>query len=98
MVEHLVFFKLQEGTKEEDKVEILETLHELKEIPGIIEFSVGLNHSQEGKSAGFEIGMRIGFENQAMLDAYLPHPLHKSTIDKVRAHFDGGAFVFDYTW
>ncbi|WP_186446203.1 Dabb family protein [Paenibacillus cremeus] len=98
MVEHFVFFKLQEDTKEEDKKKIVETLYGLKEIPGIVEFSAGLNHSQEGKSRGFEVGMRIGFQNQAALDAYLPHPIHKSVIGQVRGHFADSSFVFDYTW
>jgi quinol monooxygenase YgiN len=97
MVEHLVFFKLHEGTGETVKQHIVETLHELKAIPGIIEFSAGVNHSEEGKSKGFDVGMRIGFKDQAALDTYLPHELHKSTVDKVRSHF-ADAFVFDYTW
>ncbi|PZE20156.1 Dabb family protein [Paenibacillus xerothermodurans] len=97
MVEHLVFFKLHESTSEQDKQHIISTLHKLKEIPGITEFSAGLNHSAEGKSKGFEVGMRIGFQDRAALDSYLPHLLHTSTIDGIRHHF-ADVFVFDYTW
>ncbi|MCR8634734.1 MULTISPECIES: Dabb family protein [Paenibacillus] len=97
MVEHLVLFKLHEDTTEADKQKVVETLQGLKDIPGIAEFSVGLNHSQEGKSKGFEVGMRIGFEDQASLDAYLPSERHQSTVGLVREHF-ADVIVLDYTW
>ncbi|TDF94488.1 Dabb family protein [Paenibacillus piri] len=97
MVEHLVLFKLHEGTSEADKQKVVDTLQGLKEIPGIAEFSVGLNHSREGKSKGFEVGMRIGFKDQASLDAYLPSERHKSLIGQVNKHF-ADVIVLDYTW
>jgi len=97
MVEHLVLFKLREGTSEADKIKVVSVLERLKDIPGIAEFSVGLNHSQEGKSKGFEVGMRIGFVDQAALDAYLPSDSHQSIVGQVREHF-ADVIVLDYTW
>ncbi|MFE5324252.1 Dabb family protein [Paenibacillus sp. NPDC056579] len=97
MVEHLVLFKLHEGTSEADKHKVVDTLQKLKDIEGIAEFSVGLNHSQEGKSQGFEVGMRIGFVDQASLDAYLPSERHRSIVGQVREHF-ADVIVLDYTW
>jgi hypothetical protein len=97
MVEHLVLFKLHGGTSELDKQKVVDTLQSLKDIPGIVEFSVGLNHSQEGKSQGFEVGMRIGFADQASLDAYLPSESHQTIVGRVREHF-ADVIVLDYTW
>ncbi|TBL71034.1 Dabb family protein [Paenibacillus thalictri] len=97
MVEHLVLFKLKEETTEEEKLHIVETLKQLSGMDGIAAFSAGLNHSQEGKSQGFEVGMRIGFHTREALDAYLPHPMHTSTVDKIRRHF-ADVIVLDYTW
>jgi hypothetical protein len=97
MVEHLVIFKLHESTSEAQKQMVIDTLQELSGIDGIVEMSVGRNHSQEGKSQGFEVGMRICFRDQAALDAYLPSDEHQSTVNRVKAHF-ADVIVFDYTW
>jgi hypothetical protein len=97
MVEHLVLFKLKETTTDPQKEQIVRTLQELASMEGIVEMSVGLNHSREGKSKGFEVGMRIAFENLEALNAYLPHEKHRSTVDKVREHF-ADVMVLDYTW
>lgn len=96
MVEHLVLFKLKAETGPEDKRRIVETLKELASIDGIVEFSAGLNHSREGKSQGFEIGMRIAFQDQAALDAYLPSQMHVATVDRIRTFLDD-VIVVDYT-
>ncbi|CAG7624415.1 Dabb family protein [Paenibacillus allorhizosphaerae] len=96
MVEHLVLFKLKETTTTEQKAEIVATLQELASINGVIEFSAGLNHSEEGKSKGFEVGMRIAFRDTAALDAYLPSESHQTTIGKIREHF-ADVIVLDYT-
>jgi hypothetical protein len=96
MVEHLVLFKLKETTSEAQKREIVTTLQELAGIDGVLEFSAGLNHSQEGKSKGFEVGMRIAFRDQAGLDAYLPSERHQTVIGRIREHF-ADVMVLDYT-
>lgn len=96
MVEHIVLFKLKDGTTDSEKSLVVETLKTLASIEGIKELSVGLNHSQEGKSKGFEVCMRVCFENQAALDAYIPSPAHVSTVDKVRQYFED-VIVVDYT-
>lgn len=96
MVEHLVLFKLKESTTESQKREIVETLKELAEIDGVAAFSSGLNHSAEGKSKGFEVGMRIGFRDQGALNAYLPSEKHQTVIGRVKHHFED-VIVLDYT-
>jgi len=96
MVEHLVLFKLKETTTSEERAEIVETLYTLASIEGIVEFSAGVNHSEEGKSNGFEVGMRIAFRNREALDAYLPSEPHQTTIGKIREHF-ADVIVLDYT-
>jgi hypothetical protein len=97
VVEHLVLFKLKEETTEVQKQAVVDKLKELADMEGISEFSVGLNHSYEGKSKGFEVGMRIGFESQEALDRYLPSEKHQSVVGQIRQHF-ADVIVLDYTW
>lgn len=97
MVEHFVLFKLKEGTSEGQKQAVIDGLKGLSSIDGVIEMSVGINHSEEGKSKGFEVGMRIGFRDQAALNAYLPSEQHQSTVNRIKEHF-ADVIVFDYTW
>jgi len=95
MVEHLVLFKLKPGTTEEQRRTVVDTLKRLKSIDGIVDMSVGINHSKEGKSQGFEVGMRVRFRDQAALEGYLPHPQHVGVVDEVREYFDD-VIVVDY--
>jgi hypothetical protein len=97
MVEHIVLFKLHEGTSEVQIQAVIDALKGLSSIDGIVEMSVGKNHSQEGKDKGFQVGMRIGFKDQAALDAYLPSDQHQSTVNGIKEHF-ADVIVFDYTW
>lgn len=96
MVEHLVLFKLKEDTTEEDRQLMVVTLKRLQSMfDGIVEMSVGINNSNEGKSKGFEVGMRILFRDQVALDAYVPDPQHIGLVDEIRPFFED-VIVFDY--
>jgi len=95
MVEHLVLFKLKPGTTEEQRKTVVDTLKRLSSIDGIVDMSVGVNHSKEGKSQGFEVGMRVRFRDQAALESYLPHPQHVGVVDEVREYFED-VIVVDY--
>jgi hypothetical protein len=96
MVEHLVLFKLKQDTTEDQKGQMIDTLARLKTIEGIEDFSVGLNHSNEGKDQGFEVGMRVFFKNQEALDAYVPSEAHVSIVNEIRYLIDE-VIVVDYT-
>lgn len=95
LVEHLVLFKPIAGITEEQKTEFVTALRELQSIDGIVELSAGWNHSQEGKSQGFEIGLRITFRDQAALDAYIPCEAHRNAVARIRPLFED-VIVVDY--
>jgi len=96
MMEHLVLFKLKANVTEEQRQTFVATLKRLSSIDGIVDMSVGINHSKEGKSQGFEIGMRVLFRDHAALDAYLPHPQHVGLVNEIRQLFED-VIVVDYT-
>jgi hypothetical protein len=97
MIDHLVLFKLKDTATAEQKDLMVQTMQELASIDGVVQLASGLNHSQEGKSKGFELGLRITFRDQAALDAYLPSEQHRTTIGKIRQHF-ADVIVLDFTW
>lgn len=87
-VEHLVLFKPVAGITEAQVKFFLDKLNELRAIDGIVDFSAGLNHSKEGLSKGFEIGMKITFRDQAALDAYLPSEKHQAVVSEIKPLFE----------
>jgi hypothetical protein len=95
VVEHLVLFKMKSDTTEEQRQLIVVTLKRLQSIDGIVDMSVGINNSKEGKSKGFEVGMRILFRDQTALDAYVPSTQHVGLVNEIRQFFED-VIVVDY--
>lgn len=96
MVEHVVLFKVIEGISAEQKQFMVDALKRLRTIAGIVDMSVGINHSKEGLSKGFEVGMCVRFENEAALDAYGPSEVHQGIVAEIRPYFTD-VTVVDYT-
>ena len=83
MVEHLVFFRLQPDTTEEQKTALMETLRSFPpQIDVIRDLQTGVDFSGRGK--GHEIGLRVRFDNKAGLEIYGPHPVHQKFIDEFK--------------
>lgn len=79
MVEHLVFFELEEAA---DFQEIKVKLLELKSIiPEILEISAGDNFSE--RSDGYNMGLRVKLADKMALSAYRDHPAHQSIVENV---------------
>lgn len=96
MVEHIVLFKVKLDTTDEERQLMVTSLNRLQNLfDGIEEMSVGINNSKEGKSKGFEVGMRILFRDQETLDAYLPSPQHIKLVNEIRPFFED-VMVVDY--
>ena len=88
MIEHLVWFKLKDGTSEEDKAAMLQTLRDLKtQIPGIEHLACGEDFC--GRSNGYQIGLVVRFSSRQALEEYGPHPAHKAFGDRFRPLWDG---------
>ncbi len=88
MVEHLVLLKLKDGTPEEAIGAIVDGLRALPDqIETIRELSCGLNFSERGQ--GFQIGLRVRFDDRAGLEVYGPHPAHQGVVAKlIRPHLE----------
>ena len=92
-------FKYKPGASPEKIRQITEAFAALKDqIPGILAFEHGVNHSPEKLDQGFTHVYQLTFTNAAARDAYLPHPAHKAFGSLLGGSgvFDG-AFVVDYT-
>ncbi len=79
MVDHVVLFKITDGTPA-DKIQAmakaLEALRE--EIPQLIEMHAGSNLSDRHK--GYTVMLVSRFRNTADLQTYVAHPAHKRVI------------------
>ena len=77
-VRHLILCRFHEGTTEEQIRVFIDAFRALKDqIPGILSFEHGANHSPEGLNRGMVHAVLVTFESPAARDAYLPHPAHQ---------------------
>ncbi|TBL76535.1 Dabb family protein [Paenibacillus thalictri] len=85
MFEHLCFFKCKPETGHEQIEHIKSQFLRLKGIiPGLIEVSFGINITKETQFAnGYHMGLRMLFESQQAVEAYLIHPEHVKVSDYV---------------
>lgn len=95
--EHLVFFKFNEKSTNEQEECLLKILLSFrKTIPGIISLTAGFNETKESERIqGFRLGLRITFKNREALDAYQTNPEHLFFINQLTPIFDN-AIVVDY--
>lgn len=95
MIEHLVFLKLKPHVSNDAELKIIEGLKKLPEtIKEIKELSVGKNFSSRNK--GFQIGLRVFFENKINLEKYIEHPDHVSVLNEFIKPVLEDIIVVDY--
>lgn len=76
---HMFAFRFKPGVTEQKKDEIVAAIQNLqKEIPGILETSVGRNVSPRGQ--GYELGGVMKFADAAACDRYGAHPVHQKLL------------------
>jgi len=94
-VEHLVLFKPSADATNEQQRAVVEHLLALKDVvPGILSATGGINFSE--RSAGYGIGIVMRFESREALDAYIPHPAHRSAVETYVRPATDGVIVVDY--
>ncbi|ELR17676.1 stress responsive A/B barrel domain protein [Acanthamoeba castellanii str. Neff] len=93
-IEHLVLFKLKEGTTEEQIAELVAGLQTLASLPGVEKITAGKNFSERSK--GFNFALRVTFSGRAALDAYLPHPDHVKVKDQFIVPITEDILAVDY--
>ena len=98
-VRHVVVFKFKPTATAAQVREVTTAFGALKDqIPGIVSFEHGRNHSPEKLDQGFTHVYLVTFTNVAARDAYLPHPEHKKFGELLsRLGVVEGAFVVDFT-
>jgi hypothetical protein len=95
MVEHIVLFKLKPEATEEQKTAAIEALKGLQhQIDGILDLTCGRNSSD--RSQDYEIGLVVRFRDRVALEAYLPHPTHRSAVDQYIHPIRENVIVVDY--
>jgi hypothetical protein len=99
MVEHIVAFKFNENYTPEKGKLLVETLLAFKgRIPGIIDITAGLNVTEESSSIhkqGYQLGLRVTFEDQEALRQYGPHAVHQHYVSLLDGIIDN-VVVIDY--
>lgn len=83
MIEHVVLFKFNDQTTDEQKNEAIQKLTSLKnKIPGIVDLQAGVNFSDRSK--GYELGLNVRFEDQEALEQYGPHEEHQKVVSYLK--------------
>ena len=95
MIEHVVLFKVAEGTPTEQTEAMMRGLKSLEtEIPQVVSLSCGSNISDRGD--GFTHGLVVRFESPEALDTYLEHPRHQQTVQEVVLPIAEKIVICDY--
>ena len=95
MVEHIVLFKVKEGTPIDAVTAMTDGLGELKNrVPGILDLSVGTNFSDRSK--GFTHGLVVRFRDRASLNEYIPHPAHQEVVQGLIRPIVDDVLAVDY--
>lgn len=99
-IKHVVLMKFKPEVTQETIDGIEADLKAIQQkLPGMLEFSMGPNVSQEGVSKDFTHGFVMTFASLADLQAYLPHPDHVAVKPKIINNLDGGldgAMIMDW--
>jgi hypothetical protein len=95
-VRHIVLFRFKpEATPREVDEAVMHFGRLPAEIPGIVGFECGTNHSPEQLDKGFTHAFVVSFADAAARDAYLPHPAHQAFVARIGGLIDD-VLVFDY--
>ncbi len=81
---HMVYFALKEPTKENQQFFVEAGKKYLKNIDGIVYFSVGTRGEQFARDVNdkdWQVALHIVFKDKACHDKYSDHPQHKAFIE-----------------
>ncbi|KAL6058972.1 hypothetical protein QOT17_014500 [Balamuthia mandrillaris] len=80
-LDHLVLLKLKEGTSKETVSAIIAGAASLKNIPGVLELTIGENISP-GRAKGHHIGLRVTMDSEETLQNYGPCEIHQAFVSQ----------------
>jgi quinol monooxygenase YgiN len=85
-VKHLVLIKVRSDVAEAEVAAAFRSLEALVgEVPGLLSFSAGQNHSPEAAGQAYTHAFVMEFEDEASRDAYLPDPRHQKAAQGLRS-------------
>lgn len=83
MIEHIVLFKFNEETTEEQKTEAARRLRHLKqELPNILDIQAGQNFSTRGQ--GYSMALTVRFPTKEDLAFYTPSKEHQAVVSYIK--------------
>lgn len=96
MIHHIVLFKFNSGTTDEQIDQLAKALVELKnKMSGVVDYVWGPSVSTEHLEKGYTHGFILTFATPKDRDAYMPHPLHRELIKKYVDPICSDGLVFD---
>jgi hypothetical protein len=95
MIEHIVLIRWMESASQEAIGNVMAEVRQLKDkVPGIVDFSCGVNCSDRAKR--YTHGLVARFKDRAALEAYLAHSEHLHLVQKLVAPIQNDILIFDY--
>jgi len=95
-LKHLALAKFKAGTSDQAIRDFFEAIGRVCQlVPGILDYSWGVNNSPEGLSQGFTHGFVMTFKDAATREAYLHHPAHEKAKNGILPSLEA-VVVFDY--
>jgi hypothetical protein len=95
-LKHIAIAKFKSGTSDRQVVDFFEAIGRIREVvPGIRDYSWGVNNSTEGLSQGFTHAFVMTFKDAATREAYLQHPAHEKAKNGILPSIEA-VVVFDY--
>ena len=96
MIKHLALAKFKPGTGDKQITDFFEAIGRVRDlVPGILDYSWGVNNSPEGLNQGFTHAFVMTFKDAATREAYLHHPAHEKAKNGILFSIEA-VVVFDY--
>lgn len=87
-INHFVFFKLDDPARADDLIR--DCRERIVTIPSVASHYVGRHHDigRPGVDSGYDVGLYVGFDNEADYLAYLDHPDHLELVGNWRDQWE----------
>ena len=95
-LKHIAIAKFKPGTSDKQIADFFEAIGRIRDVvPGILDYSWGVNNSTEGLSQGFTHAFVMTFKDATTREAYLHHPAHEKAKNGILPSVEA-VVVLDY--
>ena len=96
LLKHIAIAKFKPGTSDKQIGAFFEAIGRIREVvPGILDYSWGVNNSTEGLSQDFTHAFVMTFKDAATRETYLRHPAHENAKNGILPSIEA-VVVLDY--